>query len=97
MLVRPGQGLRAVDIQTLPFPGFPTDLQAAFAVLMTQADGLSRIHERVFDDRLRYTDQLRAMGANIWVERMLPIDDAGIRSRVRSGTAPGRRSPDRRR
>ncbi len=39
MLVRPSAGLRAVEIQTLPFPGFPTDLQAAFAVLMTQAQG----------------------------------------------------------
>jgi UDP-N-acetylglucosamine 1-carboxyvinyltransferase len=77
MLVRPSAGLRTVEIQTLPFPGFPTDLQAAFAVLMTQAQGRSRIYERVFDDRLRYTDQLRAMGANIRVERLQPIDETG--------------------
>jgi UDP-N-acetylglucosamine 1-carboxyvinyltransferase len=77
MLVRPGAGLRAVEIQTLPFPGFPTDLQAAFAVLMTQATGLSKVHERVFDDRLRYTDQLRAMGANIRVDRFRPLDERG--------------------
>jgi UDP-N-acetylglucosamine 1-carboxyvinyltransferase len=77
MLVRPSAGLRAVEIQTLPFPGFPTDLQAAFAVLMTQAQGRSRIYERVFDDRLRYTDQLRAMGASIRVERLQPIDETG--------------------
>ena len=77
MLVRPSAGLRPVEIQTLPFPGFPTDLQAAFAVLMTQAEGRSRIYERVFDDRLRYTDQLRAMGANIRVERLQPLDEAG--------------------
>ena len=77
MLIRPGAGLRAVEIQTLPFPGFPTDLQAAFAVLMTQASGRSRIHERVFDDRLRYTDQLRAMGADVSVERLQPLDDDG--------------------
>ena len=73
----PQRGLRAVEIQTLPFPGFPTDLQAAFAVLMTQAQGRSRIYERVFDDRLRYTDQLRAMGASIRVERLQPIDESG--------------------
>jgi UDP-N-acetylglucosamine 1-carboxyvinyltransferase len=77
MLVRPSAGLRAVEIQTLPFPGFPTDLQAAFAVLMTQMQGRSRIYERVFDDRLRYTDQLRAMGTNIRVERLQPIDETG--------------------
>jgi UDP-N-acetylglucosamine 1-carboxyvinyltransferase len=88
MLVRPGSGLRAVEIQTLPFPGFPTDLQAAFAVLMTRAEGLSKIHERVFEDRLRYTDQLRAMGANIWVGRWLPADEAGARApgAIRYGT-----------
>jgi UDP-N-acetylglucosamine 1-carboxyvinyltransferase len=45
---------------------------------MTQADGLSRIYERVFEDRLRYTDQLRDMGATIWVERLAPISDVGI-------------------
>jgi UDP-N-acetylglucosamine 1-carboxyvinyltransferase len=77
MLVRPSSGLRPVEIQTLPFPGFPTDLQAAFAVLMTQAQGRSRIYERVFDDRLRNTDQLRSMGANIRVERLQPIDETG--------------------
>ena len=77
MLVRPGDGLRAVEIQTLPFPGFPTDLQAAFAVLMTQATGLSKLHERVFEDRLRYTDQLRVMGANIRVDKYAPIAEDG--------------------
>jgi UDP-N-acetylglucosamine 1-carboxyvinyltransferase len=68
-LVRSGPRLKAVEIQTLPFPGFPTDLQAAFAVLMTQAEGLSTLKERVFEDRLRYTDQLVAMGADINVEK----------------------------
>jgi UDP-N-acetylglucosamine 1-carboxyvinyltransferase len=88
MLVRPGSELRAVEIQTLPFPGFPTDLQAAFAVLMTQAHGRSRLNERVFDDRLRYTDQLREMGADIWVERFQPLDEVGRPSSrpIRYGT-----------
>ncbi len=70
MLVRPGNGLRAVEVQTLPYPGFPTDLQAAFAVLMTQATGTSRIKERVFEDRLRYVEQLRLLGADVWVEKL---------------------------
>jgi UDP-N-acetylglucosamine 1-carboxyvinyltransferase len=88
MLVRSGSTLRAVEVQTLPYPGFPTDLQAAFAVLMTQAHGVSRIYERVFDDRLRYTDQLRAMGADVRVERLQPVDDAGhpLPSAVRYGS-----------
>jgi UDP-N-acetylglucosamine 1-carboxyvinyltransferase len=72
MLVRTRQQLQAVEIQTLPFPGFPTDLQAPFAVLMTQSEGLSRIHERVFDDRLRYADELLKMGADIRVEKFAP-------------------------
>ena len=70
MLVRPGRALRAVEVQTLPFPGFPTDLQAAFAVLMTQAEGVSKVKERVFDDRLRYIEQLRILGANASVEEL---------------------------
>lgn len=68
MMVRRGKSLDAVEIQALPFPGFPTDLQAAFAVLLTQADGTSRIFERVFNDRLRYVDELRKMGARVRLE-----------------------------
>ena len=88
MLVRSRQSLRAVEVQTLPFPGFPTDLQAAFAVLMTQAQGVSKLHERVFEDRLRYTDQLRAMGAEIWVERLALLDSSGnpVPGAIRFGT-----------
>lgn len=63
MLVRGTGELKPVELQALPFPGFPTDLQAAFAVLMTQASGESRIYERVFNDRLRYVTQLERMGA----------------------------------
>ncbi|MBA2248494.1 MAG: UDP-N-acetylglucosamine 1-carboxyvinyltransferase [Chloroflexia bacterium] len=69
MLVRAGRQLQAVDIQTLPFPGFPTDLQAAFMPLLTQAQGVSVVHERVYEDRLRYTDDLVRMGADIRVAR----------------------------
>jgi len=70
LLVRPGSHLTAVEVQTLPYPGFPTDLQAAIAVLMTQAIGTSRIKERVFEDRLRYVEQLRLLGADVWVEKL---------------------------
>jgi UDP-N-acetylglucosamine 1-carboxyvinyltransferase len=69
MLVRCQTRPKAVEVQTMPFPGFPTDLQAPFAVLLTQSEGHSRIHERVFDDRLRYTDELVKMGADIRVEK----------------------------
>jgi len=77
MMVRGTGRFKALEIQTLPFPGFPTDLQAAFAVLMTQGEGTSTLIERVFEDRLRYTDQLRAMGAEIVVEKFAPIGSDG--------------------
>jgi len=53
------------DIKTHEYPGFPTDLQAPFTVLMTQAAGSSMIHETIYDRRLLYVDMLMQMGANI--------------------------------
>lgn len=67
MRVTAGKVLRAVDIQALYFPGFPTDLQAPFAALMTQAEGCSNIYERVFDDRLKYATELESLGAKMTV------------------------------
>ncbi len=69
MLVRSGQTLRSVDIQTLPYPGFPTDSQSTFVPLLTQAQGIGVVQERVYEDRLRYTDELNKMGADIRVRR----------------------------
>ena len=54
---------KPVDIDTRPYPGFPTDLQAPFSILMTQARGGSRIFETLFEDRLQYLKELRKMGA----------------------------------
>jgi UDP-N-acetylglucosamine 1-carboxyvinyltransferase len=57
------QTLRAVDVETRPYPGFMTDWQAPWAVLMTQATGDSTIHETVFEDKLGYIHELQKMGA----------------------------------
>jgi UDP-N-acetylglucosamine 1-carboxyvinyltransferase len=57
--------IRAVSFQALPYPGLPTDLHAPFAALLTQANGVSIIHERVFDNRMLYVSELRKMGAEI--------------------------------
>lgn len=57
--------LKAVDIKTKEYPGFPTDLQAPFAVLMTQAKGESMIFETIFEGRMGYVDDLNRMGAKI--------------------------------
>ena len=63
--VRGGDGIEAADLETQPYPGFPTDLQAPLAVLMTQANGTSTIHETIYEDRLDYTMELVKMGAVI--------------------------------
>jgi UDP-N-acetylglucosamine 1-carboxyvinyltransferase len=63
--VRRDGELRAVTIQALPYPGLATDLQAPMAVLLTQARGVSYVHERVFDNRLLYVGELRKMGAEV--------------------------------
>jgi UDP-N-acetylglucosamine 1-carboxyvinyltransferase len=65
--VRGPANLNALNVQALPFPGFPTDLQAAMAALMTRATGESTIFERVFEDRLRYATELRRLGADMRV------------------------------
>ena len=57
--------LKAVSFQALPYPGLATDLQAPLATLLTQAEGTSIIHERVFDNRMLYVEELRKMGADI--------------------------------
>jgi UDP-N-acetylglucosamine 1-carboxyvinyltransferase len=57
--------LPAYSIKTHEYPGFPTDLQSPFTVLMTQAHGSSLIHETIYDRRLLFTDMLTQMGANI--------------------------------
>ncbi len=64
----PAGGLRPVDVVTLPYPGFPTDLQPQMMVLLTQADGISRCTENVFESRFSFVDQLRAMGADVVVD-----------------------------
>ncbi|MBD2580528.1 UDP-N-acetylglucosamine 1-carboxyvinyltransferase [Oscillatoria sp. FACHB-1406] len=60
--------LRATDIETLPYPGFPTDMQAQFSALLTLAEGNSVITETVFENRLRHVAELSRMGADIRVK-----------------------------
>ena len=63
--VRASGVLNPVELQSLPYPGFPTDLQSCFSTLLTQCDGTSLVHERVFDNRLGYVHELRKLGANV--------------------------------
>jgi UDP-N-acetylglucosamine 1-carboxyvinyltransferase len=61
-------GLRATDIETLPYPGFPTDMQAQFMALLSRSEGDSVITETVFENRLRHVAELNRMGADIRVK-----------------------------
>ncbi len=60
--------LRSVDVKTLPYPGFPTDLQAQIMVLMATAGGLSVITETIFENRFMHVAELRRLGADIRIE-----------------------------
>jgi UDP-N-acetylglucosamine 1-carboxyvinyltransferase len=57
--------IRAVNIKTHEYPGFPTDVQAPMVVLLTQAEGESLVHETIFEGRLAYAESLEGMGADI--------------------------------
>ncbi len=62
-----GGSLTGIDIKTQPFPGFPTDMQAQFMVLMTIAEGQSLISETIFENRFIHVSELRRLGADITV------------------------------
>ena len=60
--------LRSVKLQTEEFPGFPTDMQAQFMSMLSVVDGVSEIHERIFENRFQHAYELRKMGADIEIE-----------------------------
>jgi UDP-N-acetylglucosamine 1-carboxyvinyltransferase len=68
LIIDASNKITPVNVQSVPYPGFPTDLQAPVATLLTQASGVSVIHERVFDNRLLYIKEINLMGANIQVD-----------------------------
>ena len=67
--------LKAVDIKTLPYPGFPTDMQAQFMALTTIATGTSSVTETVFENRFMHVEELKKMGAHIRIEDRKAIID----------------------
>jgi UDP-N-acetylglucosamine 1-carboxyvinyltransferase len=67
-VARNGFRPRSVSVDTSPFPGFPTDLQAQFMALMATSDGVSRIRETIFENRFMHVPELLRLGANIKVE-----------------------------
>ena len=87
--------LRAVEVQAIHFPGFPTDLQPQICALLTQTSGESVIHERVFEARFTYVEELHKMGADIlvagekaYIRGPTPLQAASVRALdIRSGVA----------
>ena len=69
--------LTRANIKTLPYPGFPTDLQPPAAVLLLQANGISTITESIFDNRFQYIDELKRMGAKARVEGRMAVIEGG--------------------
>jgi UDP-N-acetylglucosamine 1-carboxyvinyltransferase len=66
--VRTSGQLRGADISTEEYPGFPTDMQAQYMALVTQAEGVSQIRENIFENRFMHVQELVRMGANIKVD-----------------------------
>ncbi len=71
------QPLVKVNVKTLPYPGFPTDLQPPMAVLLTQAEGLSTITEGIYDSRFKYLEELSRMGAVVQINGNAAMIDGG--------------------
>ena len=65
--------LKAVDIKTMPYPGFPTDLQSVLAGTLTTAKGTSVVIENIFENRYRYVAELKKMGAKITIEGKMAV------------------------
>ena len=63
-----GAKLRGIDLKTMPYPGFPTDMQAQFMALLAVAQGASIVTETVFENRFMHVGELKRMGANIKIE-----------------------------
>ncbi len=68
LLVKRNEPLRKTNIKTLPYPGFPTDMQPQATVILSMASGMSLVTEGVWDSRYRYVEELRRMGAQIQVD-----------------------------
>jgi len=68
IIIKKNKKLKRINITTMPYPGFPTDLQAQLMVLLTQANGISKIREDIFENRFMHVPELRRMGADIEIK-----------------------------
>lgn len=77
--VRANQPLVAVDVKTLPYPGFPTDMQAQIMALLLVSEGTGVVTETVFENRFMHVDELKKLGASIKVEGRTAVITSGAR------------------
>src|SRR5690606_33510000 len=75
--VRATDDLRPVDVKTLPYPGFPTDMQAQFMALLMTVKGTSVITETVFENRFMHVEELKRMGADIKIDARTAVIEGG--------------------
>ena len=73
IIVETPKKLKCVDIKTMPYPGFPTDMQSVFTSMLSISKGTSVIVENIFENRYKYTNELIRMGAKINVEGKIAI------------------------
>ena len=73
LLVRRTERLQKTNVKTMPYPGFPTDMQPQITTMLSLAEGTSLVTEGVWSSRYRYVDELRRMGANIQVDEKTAI------------------------
>lgn len=77
VLVRGSKHLRRANVKTLPYPGFPTDMQPQMGTLLCLAGGTSVITEGIYDNRFKYVNELRKMGAEIQVDGRIAVIEGG--------------------
>ena len=73
LIISKAKKLKRINVMTKPYPGFPTDLQAQLMVLLTQADGISKIKEDIFENRFMHIPELNRMGAKIEAKNKIAI------------------------
>jgi UDP-N-acetylglucosamine 1-carboxyvinyltransferase len=76
--IRRESKLRKTNIKTLPYPGFPTDMQPQVSACLSSAEGISMVTESISDNRYRYVDELKRMGAHIQVDGKVAVIE-GVR------------------
>ena len=79
VLVKGASTLRKANIKTLPYPGFPTDMQPQMGVLLCIAKGTSVITEGIYDNRFKYVNELRKMGAEVQVDGRVAVFEGGTK------------------